>query len=178
MAPSELHIIGVDPGETTGLCHMIVPRKCFFGNQPSEIIDWSVDEVYGTEEKQAIAIARWVVQVQSLDYLVGPAVVVEDFDIMIRNPSTDPVVLTPVRIAAMLRMMRAIGRMGDARIVLQGRTIAKETMPDERLKRFGYYTPGLDHMRDATRHALTALRRATVSDEFRDELWNADICDI
>lgn len=175
MAPSELHIIGIDPGETTGLCHMIVPRKCFFGKQPSEIIDWSVDEVYGPEEEQAIHIANWVRVVQGMDYKVGPAVIVEDFDILEHNVSTDPELLVPVRLAAMLRLMCHLGKMGDSRVVLQGRTIAKQTVNDDRLKRWGYWTPGPDHIRDATKHALTGLRRAR-DDYFRDELWDRSIC--
>lgn len=177
MAPSELHIIGIDPGETTGLCHMIVPRKCFFGNQPSEIIDWAVDEIYGPEEEQALAIAKWAITVQGMDYKVGPALVVEDFDLMEHNVSTDPEVLVPVRIASMIRMLGHIGKIGDARVVLQGRTTAKQIVTDERLARWGYWTPGPDHKRDATKHALAALRRAR-DDWFRDELWNRSICQL
>lgn len=155
---------------------MVVPRKCFFEDQPSEIIDWATGEIDGPEEEQVIKIARWAKQMQGMTYKVGAAFVVEDFDLMIQNPTTDTAMLSPVRIAAMLGYAARTNQMGDARIVMQGRTIAKTTITDDRLKRLGYWTSGSDHERDATRHVITALRRASQDWDLRDELWNADIC--
>jgi hypothetical protein len=176
MPPAAIHVLGIDPGGTTGWALFTVPRKCFFGNQPSQILEWDYGEFYGSEINQTQAIARMVREIQSLDYLVGPAVIVEDWTIMINNVTTDPESLSPVRIAAMLQYARFKGELGDATITLQDRGIAKQCMTDDRLKRNGYYVPGSDHVRDAVRHALTALRRARDSDELRDSMWNARAC--
>jgi hypothetical protein len=139
------------------------------------VIDWDYGEFHGPEDDQAIAIAYFARTLQGIDYKVGPAVVIEDFDILAINPTTDSELLSPVRIAAKVTLMSRLKQMGDARVVLQSRTIAKR-LDDERLARTGYYVPGPDHIRDATRHAIMALRRATQSDDFRDELWDRSIC--
>jgi hypothetical protein len=178
MPPATLHVIGIDPGGTTGWARFTVPRKCLFGNAPSAVLEWDHGEFYGSEINQTQAIARMVREIQSLDYQVGPALVVEDWTIMINNVTTDPESLSPVRIAAMLQYAKFRGELGDATITLQDRGIAKQTMTDERLQRAGYYVRGSDHVRDATRHAITALRRARDSDELRDEMWNARACTI
>lgn len=176
MAPSELQILGIDPGKTTGWCWMLVPRKCFYGRQPNEVLEWEYGEFHGPEDEQAIQIARMAVLLQGMDYKVGPAVVVEDFDIMINNPTTNPEMLSPVRIAAKLKLLQRLKMMGDSRVVLQGRTDAKHIYSDDRLKLRGYYVEGPDHVRDAIRQALMALRRAAADEWFRDELWDRSIC--
>ena len=176
MAPSEIHVLGIDPGHTTGWCHIVVPRKCFYGRQPNAVLEWDYGEFFGPEEEQAIEIARMAVHIQGMDWNVGPAIVIEDFDLMIRNPTTDSEMLSPVRIAAMVKMLSRVKMAGDARVVLQGRSDPKHTYSDDRLKIHGYYVPGPDHIRDAIRQALMALRRASESEEFRDELWNRAVC--
>jgi hypothetical protein len=178
MAPSAIHVIGIDPGYTTGYCRITVPRKCFYGNQPSEILDWKYGEFHGPEDEQAIQIAKGAVVLQGMDYKVGPAIVIEDFDLMIKNPTTDSELLSPVRIAAKVQLLSRLNMAGDSRVVLQGRTDAKNTFNDERLKAHGYYVPGPDHVRDAIRQALMALRRAAQSEEFRDELWDRSACQL
>jgi len=149
-----------------------------WGTAPAEILEWEYGEITGDEHDQVMEIARIAVVTQSMDYQVGPALVVEDFTIQINNPTTDPELLSPVRIAANLDFLSYLGRMGDARVVLQNRAIAMSTMTDDRLRAMGYYVAGSDHIRAATRHAITALRRARQNMDFRDELWDPEVCSL
>jgi hypothetical protein len=171
MTPPRLHVVGIDPGATTGWVLLTVPRYSIYGEEESHILEWDYGEFYGDEDIQVRELCRLLREIQSLDYLIGPAAIVEDFDIPPHAPTTNPELLSPVRIAAKLAFAARIGMAGDARIVLQGRTIAKGTVTDERLKRWGYWVEGSDHIRDAARHAITALRRARDNPEFRDEIW-------
>lgn len=172
MPPANLHVIGIDPGENTGWCRLTIPRTSIYGKEPGEIVEWDYGEFTGPEPHQVRDICRLVRETQSLDFGVGPALVVEDFDIPPEAPTTDPVLLIPVRIAAMLRYAQFMGQLGpDALVMLQGRTDAKGTATDERLKLWGLYTAGSDHVRDATRHAIVAVRRAKAKVEVRNAMW-------
>jgi hypothetical protein len=166
-------VIGCDPGKVTGWCRITVPRACIYGTADSEVLSWDTGEITGPEPEQVKQLARLCRTTQSLDYRIGPALVVEDFDLMASNPTTDgEVLLSPVRIAAMIRMTMYMGALfGDARLTMQGRTTAKTTMTDDRLRKSGYWVEGSDHERDAVRHAITALRRARENPSFRDQLW-------
>ncbi len=102
------------------------------------------------------------------------AIVCEDFDLMPRYPNTNAhTVLSPVRIAAKLALLACLDKIGDARLVMQGRTMAKSTATDDRLRAWGLYADRAgDHVGDATRHAITAVRRAKDSRELRENMWN------
>lgn len=175
----ELKVIGVDPGGTTGYCIIWVPRLCIYdpARNPPEILEVRTGELGGDEVKQADELAGLARSTQGLDYKVGPAVVVEDWDQDPRFHSTDPEALSPVRIGAMLRYIQHKGKLNDSRLVFQSRTLAKSTFTDERLHAARMYTKGSDHVRDATRHALTALRRARTNKEFRMQMWHNDSVD-
>jgi hypothetical protein len=170
MTTPHLHILGIDPGGSTGWCLITVPRLCIFGDEPSEIWERDYGEFHGDEEAQAIEIARLAREIQGLDYRTGPAVIVEDWDIDPRFKSTDPETLSPIRIGAMLRLLHYDNRMGDSTLHFQGRTIAKQTMTDDRLRRARLWT-GSPHINDAHRHAITGLRRAREQEDFAHELW-------
>jgi hypothetical protein len=172
-----LNIIGIDPGGTTGWAWLIVPRECIWGDAPSRIVEWDYGEISGKETSQVKSICELARMAQGLDYHVGPALIVEGWDQDPKFKSTDPEALSPVRIGAMLSYALFRGDMGkDIRICFQGRTTAKEAFTDDRLRAAGMYVPGSDHIRDATRHALTALRRAKKSKDFREALWFNDQC--
>lgn len=175
----ELNVLGVDPGGGTGWCRITIPRLSIFGDEPPRIIEWDYGLIRGTEPEQAIEIARLAREIQSLTYKVGPAIVVEDWDITPTNNTTDPESLSPVRIGAMLRMLHhqtnmegtvKVAWLGDSTLTFQGRTIAKTTMTDDRLKSRHMYVEQKD-IRDATRHALTMLRRAHQNPELAADLW-------
>jgi hypothetical protein len=177
---NEIHVLGLDPGGTTGWCRLTIPRLSLFGKQPSEIVEWDYGEFAGDEIEQVFQICRLAREVQGLSYRLGPALVIEDWDSDPSFKTTDPQALSPVRIGAMLRFAIGLGHMQnglavrmleDATLTFQGRTIAKSTATDDRLEAWGLYTAGSPHVRDATRHAVVALRRARSSAELRASMW-------
>lgn len=166
----ELHIIGIDPGGTTGVTRITIPRLSIFGNQAPEIIEWDYFAVNGTEPKQAVEIARYARETQSLAYLVGPALLSEAWDQDPDFKSTDSEPLSPVRINAMLRLLDYQHLLGDSTLNFQPRALAMQFATDERLKKRGLYVDHKD-IRAATRHAITGLRRARENPEFASILW-------
>jgi hypothetical protein len=182
MTTKNLHVIGIDPGTHTGWARITVPRVSIFGDASPEVVEWDCGLFQGSEPEQVINIARLARETQGLDYHTGPALVIEAWDIDPEFDNTDPEILSPVRIGAMLTLLRYQTDqcrdhagwpvwLGDATITFQSRALAKQSVNDDRLKRRGFWTKGSDHIRDATRHALTALRRATENSEFAKELW-------
>lgn len=173
MPPKLLNIIGVDPGKTTGWALWKIPRDSMFAGGDPEIVERYSGEIRGGESDQVFKLCRFFRTVQGLDYKIGPAVVCESFDF--GSPLSDPEVYSPVRIAAMLKFcfeQPTLKQVGDARLVMQSRTIAKRVANDQRLKAAGLWKPGSDHERDAERHIVTALKRARAKREFRDRLWD------
>ncbi len=172
MPPSYLNLFAIDPGGVSGWAHFIIPRASMFGDAPSEITSWGTGEVYGDEDEQALELCRLIREVQGMDYKLGPAVICEDFDY--GSPLKDPKVYSPVRIAAKLKLLHRMGRMSDSRFLMQSRTQAFSTATDERLKAWGFWVPSShEHERDATRHAIAALRRARQKQVIRNKMWNA-----
>lgn len=182
MVPT-LKVIGIDPGDTTGCAYLVVPIGCVFGRMEPRVIESEFLEFVGTDCEQALEIAAYAREKQGLDYQVGPALSVEAWDQDPRFKSTDPAALIPVRIGAQLKLLRhmsahtshgvQVGYLGDSTLTFQSRTLAKETYTDDRLEAVGMYVPGSDHIRDATRQALTLLRRARKSLTFAQALWPA-----
>ena len=177
MPPKLLNIIGIDPGKVTGWALWKIPRASMYAGGESEIVERYSGEIRGRESDQVFKLCRFFRTVQGLDYKLGPAVVCESFDF--GSPLSDPEVYSPVRIAAMLKFcfeQPSLKQIGDARLVMQTRTMAKKTATDERLKAWGLWQPSsADHIRDAERHIVTALRRARQKREFRDRLWDRSI---
>lgn len=173
MPPRELHVLGIDPGGTTGWCKLTIPRVSIVDGEPGTILDQQVGEFAGYEHDQAYEIAALCRTVQGLAYKIGPALVVEDWDQDPSFKSTDPEVLSPCRIGAMLTYVYYRTKlMNDARLVFQSRVMAKSTATDARLKRWGLYRRGSDHIKDATRHAIVAIRRAKQDPELAEAFWD------
>lgn len=172
MPPKEIHVIGIDPGVTTGWARLTVPRLSIFGGEPSRLISWETGTWRGRVSDQVWTACEFARQTQSLAYKIGPALVVEDFDF--GRPLTDPEVYTPVYFAQQLKFCaEKTALLNDAHIFMQKRATAKGTMTDERLQAIGVWqTRGQqDHERDALRHALMALRRAKKSLKVRLAMW-------
>lgn len=173
MPPKEIHVLGIDPGVTTGWAQITVPRMCIWGDEPARIVAWRTGQLRGRISDQVWATCDLVRQIQSLAYKIGPAVVVEDFEF--GRPLKDPEVYTPVYFAQQLLFCRQkTALLNDATVTLQGRDIAKSSFTDDRLRAAGVFaTRGqTDHERDALRHALTALRRARESFDLRCQMWD------
>lgn len=172
MPPSEIHVIGIDPGITTGWARITIPRMAIFGEEPSRIIEWKTGTWRGRTSDQVKEACRFARETQSLAYKIGPALVVEDFDF--GRPLRDPEVYTPSYFAQQLHFVEEqTALLNDAHVFMQKRATAKATMTDERLQAIGVWqTRGQqDHERDALRHALTSLRRAKKSFRVRLAMW-------
>jgi hypothetical protein len=174
MTTKYLHVLAIDPGGVTGWCCLTVLRRSIFADDtPSGIAEWDYGEFTGPEPVQATAIARLAREIQSLDYKTGPAVIIEDWDQKPEFRSTDPETLSPVRLGAMLSLLGFQGKLGDATVHFQSRTVAfgSKATTDDKLRKYGLYVEGSDHIRAATKHAVTALRRARENWDFAIELW-------
>jgi hypothetical protein len=96
------------------------------------------------------------------------AVVVEDFTL--RQMRMDRELLSPVRVTAALGYeLWKTGR--DYHV--QTPADAKRVCTDDRLKEWGVYDPtgGMQHARDADRHAILFLRKAKTNKQFRALAW-------
>lgn len=96
------------------------------------------------------------------------AVVIEDF--ALRQLRMDRDLLSPVRVTAAIGYeLWKNGR--DYHV--QTPTDAKRVCTDERLKEWNMYdrTGGLQHARDADRHAILFLRKAKAKASFRAQAW-------
>jgi hypothetical protein len=172
MPPREIHVIGIDPGVTTGWARLTVPRMAIYGDEPSKIISWETGTWRGRISDQVWTACEFARQTQSMTYKIGPALVVEDFDF--GRPLADPEVYTPVYFAQQLMFCKQkTALLNDAQVFMQRRATAKATMTDERLQAIGVWESRgqQDHERDALRHALTALRRAKKSLKVRLAMW-------
>jgi len=171
MPPKNIHVLGIDPGSTTGWYCLTVPRDCIFSDGPSKIVEHDWGEFTGPLARQSIEIARLTREIQSLDFRVGPAMIVEAWDQDPRFKSTDPETLSPVRIGAQLELLQEQKQLNDATLTFQSRTLAFSTATDERLHKWRLWVAGSDHVRAALRHGITALRRARENEEFASSLW-------
>jgi hypothetical protein len=165
-------VIAVDPGGTTGWCVMCVEPDCLSDPDVSvlqSISHYAWGQVDGEENGQAHAlvdlIAAWP----------HAAVVFENFTLRTFKQSRE--LLSPVRITAKVDYVlhRGIEDVYPAgrRIWLQEPSMAKSTATDDRLKDWGLYRRegGQEHARDATRHAITFLRRASDRPNLRHNAW-------
>jgi|SRR5215471_1428367 len=171
MTARNIHVMGIDPGGTTGWYVVTVPRYSIFAGHPPEVLEYDWGEFTGPEEVQATEIARLIREVQGIEYKAGPAVICEGWTIDPTYKSTDPDQLSPIRIGAMLSLLRHQGKLGDATLTFQDRSLAKQAYTDERLRSRGLWVEGSEHIRDACRHAFTGLRRARENTEFAKQLW-------
>jgi hypothetical protein len=168
-----LWILGVDPGQTTGLCLAAVPRGCIFGDEKPEFLHRESFELTGSLQNQVKEVCWFSRQVA--DYRAAPCLIVcEDFDLggnRLQGAASEADVVIPVRFGAALRYAVECGHAERNRLIFQGRTIAFTTMTDDRLKKRGLWDVGSDHKRDATRHLVTALRRIREGSINPDEVW-------
>jgi len=169
-------VLAIDPGRTTGLAVAWIDPDVLFDPAASvrtAVVAWSAVMIADEENKQIQRICKAISILGSGPWAnEGLAVVTEDFIPRSLNKSRD--FLSPVRINAVLdhelfkgvlaerwgckatertteRITRPLSR--------QSPSDAKTVITDGRLKNWIMYTPGPDHARDATRHALLWVRR-------------------
>lgn len=156
-------VIAIDPGGTTGWAILQVHPESLFDPEV-RILDnvdwWKSGQFTGSEDQQAKDICdlffSWP----------GAAMVVEDF--ILRKMSKDRELLSPVRITAKVEHSLWLRK---SSYFLQAPSEAKTTATDERLKSWGLHRPGEEHARDATRHAITFMRKAKERTRLRMYAW-------
>lgn len=126
-------ILAVDPGGTTGW------------------MEWRDGEVAGWEEPD------WLAWLDSRDF---------DYDIFVIEKYT----ITPktAKLSQQTDALRCTGALEflaypDHKVIFQTPAEAKAFSTDAKLKRIGWYMPGMGHRNDAARHLLlTCVRRGLV----------------
>ena len=166
-----LSVVGIDPGETTGLAWACIPQRwlvdapaheavarCFENDKVSEA--WQID---CTDENQAAqAIDEWIetVRLKALAVTKGAVqehttIAIEDF--ILRERTMDRNLLSPVRLTSIIRFN--LWQSGDLnQVVMQQPSSAKSTITNKRLKDWGLWQRGMPHANDAIRHLVLAVR--------------------
>lgn len=169
--PEWCTIVALDPGGTTGWSVMSVYPDALADPDVSvlkSMTHTAHGQIGGNENQQAVAlgelIAAWP----------GCALVIESFTL--RKFTKGAELLSPVRIISKMDLIVHMGLCGvehHPRVWYQESSLAKRTATDDRLKAWGLYQRegGLEHARDADRHAITFLRRASASKQLRHGAW-------
>lgn len=151
-----VRILAVDPGVVTGVCVLWIDADT------GEIVGWAETLITHAEQGQ---VWHLIELLRVLANFGRVWIAIEDFRVQMVN--MDSAFLSPVRIGhrfAFGAEMMQQGLLGDPLfgsiedIAWQGNG-RKADYSDERLKKLGFYTPGPDHRRDATRHALVRWKK-------------------
>jgi hypothetical protein len=162
VADGLLYAMGIDPGNTTGVAIIGVHERTIYSNHPGRIKYFEAFDITGNYSAQVIEIMAVASEFFPL------ALVVETF--IPKKPITSPEYLSPVRVAARIEMCVET-HYTLSPLFWQSPADAMSTAPDERLKLWGLYRPGPDHIKDGTRHAITFIRRAKADTRIRDRAW-------
>lgn len=160
---SWLTVVAFDPGGTTGWCVMCVDGHAF--DQPElnlekRLLHWAAGQIVGDFDSQLDEI------ISLTEFWDFAAIVTESFQL--RKFTRGAELLVPVEVNAVLSYFcRSVSR----ELFKQSPSLGKSTMTDERLREAKLWTPGSDHARDATRHAMTFLRRCRSDKKLRARAW-------
>jgi len=167
MPPSHLHVLGLSLGTVTGWFRITVPRASIFGDERPKFLTLVYDEIDGTESEQVVKIARLAREIEGLDYKIGPAIIIEDFDPVEVDELDD---LYRFRIGAMLDFVKEqTNLLSFAQLYHQNWEIASD-IDDKVLRRHGMWTPE-EHIRAAARQGMMILRRARRDEDLAAILW-------
>lgn len=181
-------VIALDPGETTGWSLVRVSNAAIANRE--EVHENILRHLHGQVDcgrsQGALDIhsdvngdpglnpdgeARGVARLMLLiDKYPGSAILIEDFILDHSKAKKDRSSLSPVRVTARLEQeLWHRNRVAHR----QTPSMAKSTMTDDRLKELGFYqrAGGMNHARDADRHAITFLRRAQLDADLRHRAW-------
>ncbi len=145
-------ILAVDPGSITGVCVLWVSRKT------GKVLAWAETLITHNEDQQVFDLLE-LLELLSAQGMVD--VVIEDFTVhSVRKEKT---FLSPVRIGRKFEFGILERRLNGQYFYRVSSWMVPPSemsgMDDTRLKALGYFTPGPDHRRDATRHGLLHLKR-------------------
>jgi len=163
-----LVVVWADPGVTTGWCVLRVPIRALLtlGQVESRKYMWwrvgqfrSPGTTVAVSSYLALCRAAWERAGEEDVVVIG----YEGFSL--RMLSTDPTLLEPVRFEAVLldRLLAAGGGVVAERQMPGERTV----ITDARLRLWDLWVPGVEHGRDALRHALVFLRRFASQERLR-----------
>lgn len=147
----------IDCGSTNGREQV---RDIFDGEGRLEYNDLAVNLLGEMEGVTAM--------LELFDLFPGACALVEDF--IIRRPDKSRSFLSPVRLTGGFDYGLALRGYQSFR---QQPSEAKSTATDERLKSWGLYerSGGMNHARDADRHAITWLRKCSTKKNLRMACW-------
>jgi hypothetical protein len=165
-ANGTIYTMGIDPGGTSGWAVIGVHERTVYMDNPGRILVHEYGEVTGDETAQVITLMGIASQYHPL------IIVCESFTP--KKPITSSEYLSPVRIAARIQFCKDTSYT-LAKLTYQTPSMAMKTATDERLKLGGLYVPGPDHIKDATRHAITFIRRAKQDKALREAAWGTYI---
>ena len=163
-----VYAMGIDPGGTSGWGVIGVPRSSMFGTAPSCISYFNCDQVTGSYTDQAMKLAKIADYYSEYSPDGQIAIAMETF--IPKKTVIDEYYLSALQIIYRIDMMHDIGFI-TAPLFAQSPDQAMTTAPDRRLKLWGLYEPGPDHIKDGTRHAITFIRRAKASKQLREAAW-------
>lgn len=146
-----LTTIGLDPGGTTGWAVTQIPNSSMSGsNGVLAGMKLECGQFEGSHDEQTDQIIELIFSYEE------PAVVMEDFEL--RQLQVE---LSPVQIAAKVEYELHREALDGLMIpyFLQKAALAKTTVTNDRLKRWGLWVPGQRHARDGIRHCITFNRR-------------------
>ena len=141
-----IRIAGIDPGTLSGLAQIWVSPKT------GKVLAHTETILAYDEKQQVRDIVDWLNEVHALADPEALSVCIEDFKV--NKVNGDEEFLSPVRIGRRIEgaLMFQDSALEDA--VRWQMPARKAEFTDDRLQALGMYTPGPDHRRDATRHAL------------------------
>ena len=160
--------MGIDGGITTGWSAIGVPANSIYGNAPGKIKFKQQGELNGPRTGQVMSIChiakRLMAEQSSRLVIVG-----EGFTVKQVNHLQE--YLESPRLIAALKFAIETNFANGATFIEQQPKMAFDTAPDDRLESWGLYVPGYEHARDATRHAITIIRRAKTDVHLRNRIW-------
>lgn len=154
-------VMWMDPGVISGVAVVWFDPRALLIEQkkmPRCILAWWETYLGGPENRQIdefLSLGR-----QLDDGKPGLALGVESWTMRKFDQSSD--FLAPVRLRSKLEYAVPLWSPGR-RIAAQSPSDALTTMTDERLKLLNMFTPGPDHIRDATRHCLLWIRKMRIA---------------
>jgi hypothetical protein len=145
-------ILGLDPGETTGVCQIVHMGPMLMINQfqrNTSIIEWGVD-AYNELIPDPPSHLK-----ESLHYVPDAVVVIESYRIYSwrTKQHTWASLLTP----RLIGCAETLCRLKKVPLIQQSAQVGKGFCTDDRLKQWGLYKPGNPHSNDATRHVCQFL---------------------
>lgn len=159
-------VLSIDPGKVTGVSVFWLRRKA--GRWVVKA--WAETLLAGDEDGQKRDLMYFWGELMRF----GPVdVVIEDFTV--RRVAMEWSFLSPVRIGRAVEWGMWLFRKKQMHPYCVQWVGSSEmtAMKDERLKLLGHYTPGPDHRRDATRHALLHVRAVNSGNAKRNSVsWN------